>query len=63
MERCLRYLFPVKKSRLTIGVRFDTKNVVNICRTKRGHETVKGDLYRKRTQSDIIMKTTYSKVV
>ena len=38
------YLFPVEKSRLTTGVGFDTANVVNICRAKRGDETVKGDL-------------------
>ena len=53
------YLFPVEKSRFTIGVRFDTTNVMNICRTKRGHETVKGDLNKKQKP----FRTTYSKVV
>ena len=51
-----RYLVPVEKSRLRIGVRFDTTNVVNIRRTKRGHETVERDLNQKQKQSDILSR-------
>ena len=46
----------MEESRLTTGVWFDTANVVNICRAKRGHETVEGDLNQKQKQPEILSK-------
>ena len=44
-KKRVKYLFSVEYSRLAACVGFDAANVVNICRTQCGHQTVQRDLH------------------